>query len=74
MRLRKGRKSFKITFVVIIIDDVMVENFKTMQVSKEVWDRLARLKAWPERCIFSDVIKFLLDEYEEKTHTKELLK
>ena len=47
---------------------------KLVQVTKENWDRLGKLKAWPDRMNFNDVIQWLLDEYEEKEHTKELLK
>ena len=51
----------------------MIEQ-KLVQVTKETWGKLGQLKAWPDRMNFNDVIEFLLNEYEDKEHTKELLK
>ena len=52
----------------------MDENIKLVRVKKETWDRLGQLKKWEDRMNFNDVIEFLLNEYEENEHTKELLK
>ena len=47
---------------------------KTIAVEDDVWFSLRSLEKFPERSKVSDVIKFLLKEYDEKEHTKELLK
>ena len=52
----------------------MDENIKLVRVKKETWDRLGKLKKWEDRMNFNDVIEFLLNEHEENSHTKELLK
>jgi len=47
---------------------------KTIGVEDEIWFKLRSMEKFPGRSKVSDVIKFLLEEYEEKEHTKELLK
>ena len=49
------------------------QEFKTMQVTKETWLRLSRIKRFPERANFDDVIKLLLDEYEKDRETEAVL-
>jgi len=53
---------------------LVLENEKNIVVKKETWLRIGRYKMWPEHSTFDAVLNWLADEYEEKAHTKELLK
>ena len=51
-----------------------MDDEKLIRVKKDTWNKLGQLKKWEDRMNFNDVIEFLLKEYEENKHTKELLK
>ena len=45
-----------------------------IRVKSKVWNKLGKLKKWPDRTSFNDVIEFLIEEYGAKEYTKRLLK
>ena len=53
---------------------MVAENEKNIVVKYETWLRIGRYKKWPEHSTFDEVLNWLADQYEEKEHTKELLK
>ena len=50
------------------------ENEKNIVVKNGTWLRIGRYKKFPERSTFDAVLNWLVDQHEEKEHTKELLK
>jgi len=79
-RLRKGRKNFndrfKYTSLYNVLSGKMVlgEDEKLIRVKIQVHKDLTDLRAFPDRANYSDVIAWLINEYKENEHTKELLK
>jgi len=51
-----------------------LDGWKVIQVRKETWDRLGKLKKFPETASFDAVISKLVDDASEKEYTKRLLK
>ena len=53
---------------------VLGEDEKLIRVKIQVHKDLTDLRAFPDRANYSDVIAWLINEYKENEHTKELLK
>lgn len=53
---------------------MVLENERNIVVKKEVWFALGKLKTFPERTTFSDVIAWLLEKHQEREDTKEMIK
>jgi len=51
-----------------------LEGWKTMQIEYRAWLELGELKKFPERASFNEVIKFLINYYNNTEDAKELLK
>jgi len=51
-----------------------MEEENLIRTKRKVWNQLGKLKKWPDRTSFNDVIEFLIKEYREKEYTKRLLK